>query len=90
MTTAGLPAEAGLQALLQSFNLRAMFAFDLQPSEYHTNVVMSVLAGSSSAVTASSQSRLRNARRSSRWRRVRWCSSGDLAVSSSEAVMNAA
>lgn len=45
---------AGLQALLQSFNLRAMFAFDLQPSEYHTNVVMSVLAGRALVIHAGS------------------------------------
>ena len=37
--------EAGLSAMHEAFGLRAMFAFDLVPGEYHTNVVMSVLAG---------------------------------------------
>lgn len=37
--------EAGLQAMHQAFGLRATFAFPLLPTEYHTNVVMSVLAG---------------------------------------------
>ncbi|MBK8285887.1 MAG: amidinotransferase [Ahniella sp.] len=37
--------EAGLAAMDEAFGLRAMYAFDLVPGEYHTNVVMSVLAG---------------------------------------------
>jgi hypothetical protein len=36
---------AGLQAMLQAFGLRAIYAPDLVAGEYHTNVVMSVLAG---------------------------------------------
>lgn len=36
---------AGARAMLSAFGLRALFAFDLVPGEYHTNVVMSVLAG---------------------------------------------
>ncbi len=37
--------QAGLQATLTAFGLKMIFAFDLQPDEYHTNVVMMVLAG---------------------------------------------
>ncbi|AVP97324.1 amidinotransferase [Ahniella affigens] len=37
--------EAGLLAMHDAFRLRATFAFPLLPTEYHTNVVMSVLAG---------------------------------------------
>lgn len=37
--------QAGLQAMLHAFNLKMIFAFDLQPDEYHTNVVMMILAG---------------------------------------------
>lgn len=37
--------EAGLVATHEALALRATFAFDLKPGEYHTNVVMSVLAG---------------------------------------------
>jgi hypothetical protein len=37
--------EAGLKAMHQAFGLRLSFAFELQPGEYHTNVVMSILAG---------------------------------------------
>jgi N-dimethylarginine dimethylaminohydrolase len=37
--------EAGLQAMHQAFDLRLTFAFDLRPGEYHTNVVLAVLAG---------------------------------------------
>ena len=36
---------AGAQALHAAFGLRLTFCFDLAPGEYHTNVVMSVLAG---------------------------------------------
>lgn len=36
--------EAGLVAMHEAFGLQLTFAFDLQPDEYHTNVVMSVLA----------------------------------------------
>jgi len=36
--------EAGCQAMHEAFDLALTFQFDLKPSEYHTNVVMSVLA----------------------------------------------
>lgn len=36
---------AGAQAMHEAFGLRLTFAFALAPGEYHTNVVMSVLAG---------------------------------------------
>ncbi|CAN5330704.1 arginine deiminase-related protein [soil metagenome] len=35
----------GAQAMLDAFGLHAILAFDLAPGEYHTNVVLSVLAG---------------------------------------------
>ncbi len=38
---------AGARAMHEAFGLRLSFAFDLAPGEYHTNVVMSVLAGRS-------------------------------------------
>jgi hypothetical protein len=37
--------EAGLRAMHKAFDLRLTFAFGLAPGEYHTNVVMSILAG---------------------------------------------
>lgn len=37
--------EAGAAAMHVAFGLRATLVFDLAPGEYHTNVVMSVLAG---------------------------------------------
>lgn len=46
--------EAGMQAMLDAFGLDAMFAFDLAPAEYHTNVVMSVLAGRALVIHAAS------------------------------------
>ncbi len=36
--------EAGCRAMHEAFDLALTFQFDLKPSEYHTNVVMSVLA----------------------------------------------
>lgn len=36
--------EPGLRAMHEAFDLRLSFAFDLAPEEYHTNVVMQVLA----------------------------------------------
>ncbi|MDX1459532.1 MAG: arginine deiminase-related protein [Xanthomonadales bacterium] len=36
--------EAGLAAMHQAFDLRMTFSFALQPDEYHTNVLMSILA----------------------------------------------
>ncbi|MFT3807172.1 arginine deiminase-related protein [Arenimonas sp.] len=37
--------EAGAKAMHAAFGLRATLMFDLAPGEYHTNVVLSVLAG---------------------------------------------
>ena len=37
--------DAGIAALHEGFGLALSFAFDLAPGEYHTNVVMAVLAG---------------------------------------------
>ncbi len=36
--------DAGLEAMRDAFGLKLVFQFDLQPGEYHTNVVMSILA----------------------------------------------
>ncbi|MFW6341241.1 MAG: arginine deiminase-related protein, partial [Wenzhouxiangella sp.] len=36
--------EAGCRAMHQAFDLALTFRFDLKPTEYHTNVVMAVLA----------------------------------------------
>ena len=36
--------QAGLEAMHEAFDLKMTFAFDLDPEEYHTNVVMMVLA----------------------------------------------
>jgi hypothetical protein len=36
--------EAGCQAMHEAFDLALTFQFDLKPTEYHTNVVMAVLA----------------------------------------------
>ncbi len=37
--------QAGLEAMHDAFGLNMIFSFDLQPEEYHTNVIMMVLAG---------------------------------------------
>lgn len=37
--------QAGLEAMHAAFALKMIFSFALQPGEYHTNVVMMVLAG---------------------------------------------
>ena len=37
--------EAGARRMHEAFGLRATFVFDLAPGEYHTNVVLAVLAG---------------------------------------------
>ena len=37
--------EAGARLMHEAFGLRATFVFDLAPGEYHTNVVLAVLAG---------------------------------------------
>ncbi|MEO7431647.1 MAG: arginine deiminase-related protein [Dokdonella sp.] len=36
---------AGARAMFDAFGLRLMFVFDLAPGEYHTNVVLAILAG---------------------------------------------
>jgi len=36
--------EAGLRAMHEAFGLKLTFSFDLRPEEYHTNVIMMVLA----------------------------------------------
>lgn len=36
--------EAGAQAMLEAFSLKACLVFDLAPGEYHTNVVLTILA----------------------------------------------
>lgn len=36
---------AGARAMHEAFGLRLTFAFDLAPGEYHTNVVLAILAG---------------------------------------------
>ncbi len=36
--------EAGLEAMHAAFALKMIFSFELQPEEYHTNVIMMVLA----------------------------------------------
>jgi hypothetical protein len=37
--------EAGLEAMHEAFDLRLSYRFDLAPGEYHTNVIVTVLAG---------------------------------------------
>jgi hypothetical protein len=46
--------RAGVAALDAAFDLRLSFAFELAPGEYHTNVVMSVLAGRALVIHAPS------------------------------------
>ena len=36
--------DAGLKAMQKAFGLKLIFSFELQPEEYHTNVIMMVLA----------------------------------------------
>lgn len=42
--------EAGAQLMHEAFGLRATLLFDLAPGEYHTNVVLAVLAGRATVV----------------------------------------
>lgn len=42
--------EAGAALMHEAFGLRATFLFDLAPGEYHTNVVLAVLAGRAALV----------------------------------------
>lgn len=44
--------EAGARLMHQAFGLRATLLFDLAPGEYHTNVVLAVLAGRAVLVCA--------------------------------------
>ena len=46
--------EFGLKAMQKAFDLRATLQFDLQSSEYHTNMIMSVLAGRACVLHAAS------------------------------------
>ena len=41
---------AGARAMHEAFGLKLTFCFDLAPGEYHTNVVLSVLAGRAAVV----------------------------------------
>jgi hypothetical protein len=43
---------AGAQAMAKAFDLRLVFCFELADSEYHTNVVLSVLAGRAAIIAA--------------------------------------
>ena len=42
--------EAGARLMHEAFGLRATLLFDLAPGEYHTNVVLAVLAGRAAIV----------------------------------------
>lgn len=44
--------ETGAALMHEAFGLRATFLFDLAPGEYHTNVVLAVLAGRAALVCA--------------------------------------
>lgn len=44
--------EAGARAMHEAFGLRATLMFDLAPGEYHTNVVLAVLAGRAALLCA--------------------------------------
>jgi len=46
--------EAGLKAMHKAFDLRCTLQFDLKQDEYHTNVIMSVLAGHACVLHAES------------------------------------
>jgi hypothetical protein len=43
---------AGARAMHDAFGLRLTFAFDLAPGEYHTNVVLAILAGRAAILAA--------------------------------------
>ena len=45
--------EAGCQAMHEAFDLKLTYQFDLKPDEYHTNVVMAILAGRACVMDAS-------------------------------------
>ena len=44
--------EAGARLMHEAFGLRATLVFDLAPGEYHTNVVLAVLAGRAALICA--------------------------------------
>ena len=44
--------DAGARAMHNAFGLKLTFQFDLKPEEYHTNVVMSILAGRACVIHA--------------------------------------
>ena len=44
--------DAGARAMHRAFALKLTFEFDLKPDEYHTNVIMSVLAGRACVIHA--------------------------------------
>ncbi len=44
--------EAGARAMHSAFGLKLTFQFDLNPEEYHTNVIMSILAGKACVIHA--------------------------------------
>jgi len=44
--------EAGARAMHSAFGLKLTFQFDLKPEEYHTNVIMSILAGRACVIHA--------------------------------------
>ncbi len=46
--------DAGLEAMAQAFDLDLVYRFDLNSSEYHTNVILAVLAGRAAVVYAPS------------------------------------
>lgn len=46
--------DAGVEALYEAFDLDLMFQFDLKEGEYHTNVVLSCLAGKACMIHAGS------------------------------------
>ncbi|WP_158880463.1 arginine deiminase-related protein [Rhodanobacter sp. L36] len=43
---------AGARAIFEAFGLRLMFCFELTASEYHTNVVLAILAGRAAIIAA--------------------------------------
>lgn len=54
--------EAGAALMHEAFGLRATFCFDLAPGEYHTNVVLAVLAGRAALVCPAGFAQVEDAR----------------------------
>lgn len=50
----GRADEAGCRAMHAAFDLKLTFGFDLRPKEYHTNIVLAVLAGRACVIHAPS------------------------------------